>query len=481
MSLFESSKPALISSTSRRVSVDASSGWRRWWLAGGLTLGLLGGLVVWSRAGNASVPSGAATAVERLTDALPTAARQLVTGETNDAPATTPAELWAAVDSGHLTVADRRLLRIYALIADGEVVKALDASRQLSEDIPNFALAQLAYADLLSALSGQTAGFGSTPVGQDAGAAAARLKELASEAQVRVTAATQRPAPGQVPAQFAFLSSDIKHAIAVDVSRSRLYLLENTASGLRIQADYYASVGKLGSAKRLEGDMRTPLGVYHVTSSLPGSKLPDKYGPQALVLNYPNSYDQSLGRNGSGIWLHGVESNFFARAPLATDGCVALSNTDLMALVPFVDRQLTPVVIAPQLDWVPAQQAAQLQDDFKARLAAWRQAREARDVDAQMAFYAAPGTPVSAALAGSASPGATLEDWPTRLQRQRDSTTGQTLQLSDVSVLRWDDQNPTMVVTFNERIGDKPASRLKRQYWVRQGEQWAIIFEGPVL
>jgi L,D-transpeptidase YnhG len=49
-----------------------------------------------------------------------------------------------------------------------------------------------------------------------------------------------------------------------------------------------------------------------------------------------------------------------------------------------------------------------------------------------------------------------------------------------LSVLRWDDQNPAMVVTFNESIGSKRQTHLKRQYWVRQGTQWQIIFEGAV-
>ena len=33
-------------------------------------------------------------------------------------------------------------------------------------------------------------------------------------------------------------------------------------------ADYYASVGKLCTEKVVEGDQRTPLGVYYITSRL---------------------------------------------------------------------------------------------------------------------------------------------------------------------------------------------------------------------
>jgi hypothetical protein len=54
----------------------------------------------------------------------------------------------------------------------------------------------------------------------------------------------------------------------MDASRSRLYLFENTDKGLVLVADYYASVGKLGTEKVVEGDQRTPLGVYYITSRL---------------------------------------------------------------------------------------------------------------------------------------------------------------------------------------------------------------------
>ena len=36
------------------------------------------------------------------------------------------------------------------------------------------------------------------------------------------------------------LAPRYKHAIAVDASRSRLYLFENTDKGLKLVADYYA-------------------------------------------------------------------------------------------------------------------------------------------------------------------------------------------------------------------------------------------------
>src|SRR3989338_9263109 len=56
-------------------------------------------------------------------------------------------------------------------------------------------------------------------------------------------------------------------------------------------------------------------------------------GVGALPLNYPNEYDKRLGRTGSGIWLHGVPSDSYARSPNSTDGCVVLANPELQTIL----------------------------------------------------------------------------------------------------------------------------------------------------
>ena len=101
----------------------------------------------------------------------------------------------------------------------------------------------------------------------------------------------------------------------MDASRSRLYLFENTGSELKLVGDYYLSVGKLGTEKSVEGDMRTPLGVYYVTSNLDPRTLKDFYGSGALPINYPNPYDMQRGKTGGGIWLHGTPPGQFSRPP----------------------------------------------------------------------------------------------------------------------------------------------------------------------
>jgi L,D-transpeptidase YnhG len=297
-----------------------------------------------------------------------------------------------------------------------------------------------------------------------------QLTELREESQLRMRALRERPPAGAVPAQFLQLSPKNRHAIAIDSSRARLYLFENGPQGLKLLADYYISVGKAGIEKLVEGDARTPLGVYFVTSNLDPKTLKDFYGAGALPINYPNPYDARRGKTGRGIWLHGTPPDQFARAPKATDGCVVLANPDLERIIRTVEVRTTPVVIAPSLRWVnPAVLQAESRQ-FGDVLQAWRNAKASGDVNRMLEFY----TPDFAVN------GKTLAQWKPLLQVELSRARGRDIQLKDLSVLRWTDTADTMVVTFGEVSKGARTGPVKRQYWVRQGSRWMIFYEGVI-
>ena len=50
----------------------------------------------------------------------------------------------------------------------------------------------------------------------------------------------------------------------------------------------------------------------------------------------------------------------------------------------------------------------------------------------------------------------------------------------DLSMLRWRDQDDTMVVTFGEVAAGQSRGVTKRQYWVREQDRWTIFFEGTI-
>ena len=365
--------------------------------------------------------------------------------------------------------AEARLIEIYKLIGQAKTRPALAMAEKLVAEHPNFQLAQLVYGDLLTAQQRPVRVVGNM-ADTLAQANAPQLAELRQESLLRLQALQAKPLPGAVPAQFLSLSTKNKHAIAIDTTRARLYLFENTAEGLKLLGDYYISVGKSGIEKTIEGDLRTPLGVYFVTSNLNPKSLKDFYGSGALPINYPNQLDIKRGKTGGGIWLHGTPRNQFARAPRATDGCVVLANPDLERIIRTVQIRSTPVVIAQNIKWVAPQSLAQDGVAFEGVLKAWLEDKSSGDMTRLLRWYTPEFT----------SNGKSLAEWTPILQAEVKKTEGRGVQLKDVSYLRWTDSAETMVVTFAELKRGSVSGVIKRQYWSRNGSQWKIFFEGVI-
>jgi murein L,D-transpeptidase YafK len=366
-------------------------------------------------------------------------------------------------------LAEARLIAVYQLVANAQGREALAKAESLVQDYPHFQLAQLVYGDLLAARMRPVRSLGDVPEPM-LKTAASMLGELRDESQMRLKALRERPPPGAVPSQFLALSPRNKHAIAVDASRSRLYLFENRPTGLALVADYYISVGKSGLEKNAEGDLRTPLGVYFITSNLDPKSLKDFYGSGALPINYPNVLDSKRGKTGKGIWLHGTPPGQFSRPPQATDGCVVLANPDLAQVIRTVEILTTPVVISPRLQWVTPNSARSDSKPFEDALTAWQNAKSSGNMDRVLSFYSPDFN----------SYGKTLTQWTPALRSELDRVRGRAIQLKDLSFLRWTDAADTMVVTFGEVADGSRTGPTKRQYWGRQGSQWKIFFEGVI-
>lgn len=372
----------------------------------------------------------------------------------------------AVVTPGSDGIAEAKLITVYKLIAAGQSRQALLEAEVLVRQFPNFQLAQLVLGDLLAVRARPLGTFGDVP--EELGKVSVQnLQELRSEAQLRIAAIKQRPVPGAVPAQFLKLSALNKHAIAVDVSKARLYLFEHKAGAVRLVADYYVSIGKAGDAKSSEGDQRTPLGLYFITSNLDPKGLKDLYGSGALPINYPNAYDVRRGKTGSGIWLHGTPAKQFSRAPQATDGCVAVANPDLVRIIRTVEIQSTPVLIAKRLKWVQQQALSTESASFNATVERWAATKSSGDMPGLLSHYAAD----------FAADGKTLQEHQKHLQQEVGRLAGRMLRLSDVSVLGWSEDAQVRVVTFAETTAGLRGHRVMRQYWEQRGKAWQIVYE----
>lgn len=364
---------------------------------------------------------------------------------------------------------EARLIEIYRLIGAAESHDALAHAESLVNDSPNFQLAQLVYGDLLLSQGASLDGFGtgSATLGPSA---SAPLSQLQHEAVKRLQALRASPPTGTVPSAFVQLASTTRHAIAVDATHSRLYLLENRASGLVLVSSHYIATGRQGVGKRREGDLRTPLGVYFISGRLDARDLDDFYGVGALPLNYPNEHDRRHGRTGADIWLHGTPPSQFSRPPDSTNGCIVLANDDLRRLWRELAPQHTPVVIARHLDWVAPQALATQRRELLGVLESWRLARSHADVPRALSYHSASYRLRDVTPAES------------RRAIEHELTSGgpRERELREVSVLSWQDEGDRAVVTFTEYIKGARQGVTHRQYWNHEQGHWKLYSEGVI-
>ncbi|WP_374568223.1 murein L,D-transpeptidase family protein [Ideonella sp.] len=354
---------------------------------------------------------------------------------------------------------EARLIAIYRLVGQHRLDDALAANTALLQQLPNFRLALLLQADLLAAHAAPLQDWGGGVTGHG------DVAPLREEALQRLAALRERPPAGAVPAEFVQLPPTQPYAIAVDASRSRLYLFENSEQGLKLVDDFYVSVGKQGVDKLVEGDQKTPLGLYFTTGQIDRHALEDRFGAGALPLNYPNAYDRTRGRTGKGILLHGVPAATYSRPPQDSDGCVVLANEDLLGLSARLPQRDTPVLISRQIEWrAPEAARASARPEFLHAFERWREARLAADGDAMASFY-----PSSTAADGST------------LARLRQRAAVPPAGIDDTSMITWRDDRELMVVTFREQAAnDQQTDHVMRQYWGRDGADWRIVAEGQV-
>ena len=357
------------------------------------------------------------------------------------------------------------LAGVFAEIEQNRLDAALQRVEALIKAYPNFRLAHLVKGDLLLAR-----GRPISTLGNAANAPQDRLADLREEAVARLKAYRDRPSADYLPRYLLQMHPEQKFAVVVDTRKSRLYLYQNANGQPRFVADYYISHGKAGTDKLREGDKKTPIGVYHVTASLPRQKLTDFYGSGAFPISYPNEWDKRHGRNGHGIWLHGTPSDTFSRPPKASDGCVVLANRDLDALAKNLQIGLTPVIISNSIEWLSL-------DDWQAErralldsIEAWRQDWESLDTGKYLAHYSIRFR----------SGNLNVEQWAA--QKRQINAGKQWIKVAalNISMFRNPGQEELVVVTFDQdyRSSNLSNAMKKRQYWIKEDGAWKIIYEG---
>ena len=364
---------------------------------------------------------------------------------------------------------EKMLVKSLVEISEGKVDVALKTIDALIKQTPNFKLAYLIQGDLLLAHAKQINGIGDETKGEKK----EEVENLKNEAKVRIERYLNNLNLQNEPKIFAQLNDKDKYLFYVDAGSSRLYLYENIDGKLSYKNDFYVSIGKNGFGKQYEGDKKTPVGVYFTGKKIRES-LSDFYGEAAYPLSYPNEIDIKNKRNGSGIWLHGTPKTTYNRAPLASDGCIVLSNPDLMKLSSVLDNNKIPIIISFQSlkDLESSNKnLAERKLSLINAIERWREKWEDQDTESYLKFYSK----------NFFSQKDNYDSWAERkriIQAQKQKVF---VGLSEISFFDYPNtENEMVLVDFIQDYKSPTINNKmnKRQYWINENNEWRIMYEG---
>ncbi len=368
--------------------------------------------------------------------------------------------------------AETMLVKSLLEITRGQNQQALETINELLQVIPNFKLAHLVRGDLLTAQARYLQSFGNA----ESHPAAPAVKDLQDEARMRIERYLASQSDEKIPDLLISPNKQQQHIIVVDTDKSRLYVYKNQQGKLSYLNDFYVTVGKNGLEKQTEGDKRTPLGVYFTRPKLT-QPLPDLYGDGAYPLNYPNEWDRTNNRKGSGIWLHGTPSDTFSRPPRASDGCVVLTNQDLKSLEPVLYSGKTPVIIAKNLHWLTdntsdsKSASASEKDALNVAIQTWLNDWRVQNTAQYLSHYSRDFS----------SNGINYQQWAEHKYRVQASKPNININISNISMFAYPDPSKKLVVVdFTQDFKSAHLSNLmqKRQYWLLENNAWKIVYEG---
>ena len=376
---------------------------------------------------------------------------------------------------------EAEFLKAILYFKSGKLDLALEELDKLIKKVPDFQLAYLLKGDFLLSKFSDTNNLGQTTllasmIPRLENSKKQDLNLLREEAQLRVRALLNTKKKNTLPRQILALGVSVKKALLVDKRANRLYVFSRQKSGELFEevTDYYITSGKLNGDKFTKGDLRTPEGVYFVTSWISPNKLPSKYGVGAFPVNYPNELDKRNGKTGYGIWLHGTDKGYYSRPPRDSEGCVVLTNIDLDALKKDIKPGLTPVVITDNIEWIDRAAWENERKSIFQAVESWRRDWESMNVTKYLSHYGKEFW----------SSTHNLKTWSARKRLLAKNKTHQSVDISDMSVLVYPndkkDNKQIAVVRLhqNYKSNNFKSEMYKRLYLTKVEDDWKILYEG---
>lgn len=274
-----------------------------------------------------------------------------------------------------------------------------------------------------------------------------------------------------VPAGLILENQNLPYIFWVELRAGSLHLLERTKEGNYLKrVSTSISIGKEGFGKQVEGDRKTPVGIYQITSFLKDEQLDDYYGIGAYPLNYPNIWDRLSGRTGHGIWFHGLPKGTETRPLLDSEGCVITDNLTLQKFADFIETGESLFVLSESLDWLEPG-TMQPSADILEAIESWRADWQNNNISEYLANYHLNFTDSRR----------NLKQWKTYKTRVNGLKTYIRIFLSKMSVIAYPGEENLVAMRFYQHYESSNFNwrGWKHLLWRRDDAGvWRILYEG---
>lgn len=276
------------------------------------------------------------------------------------------------------------------------------------------------------------------------------------------------------PAALIQVAPNYRYTLISELEEGKLHIFEKQLdNSFQLIKTMEVSIGKSGYGKQVEGDNKTPIGIYRITSHLTEEQLDDFYGNAAYPINYPNAWDRLNERTGYGIWLHAEPIGYKekTRPLLDSNGCVVLSNNDIDILKQYLDVGYTYIVLTPRMEMTTLQNIHFLRGQLKARLEGWRDAWESLNSQNYLDFYSKEFNSLER----------NWSNWVSYKKRINQNKKFINVVTSDVGIYQYPGEQGLVWIEFYQdyKSSNYQSVGWKRQLWKKEEDDvWRIIYEG---
>jgi murein L,D-transpeptidase YafK len=184
------------------------------------------------------------------------------------------------------------------------------------------------------------------------------------------------------------------HVILVEKATHKLHLYENTGSHPKLVRTFSTATGKFKGDKSVNGDHKTPEGIYTIYDFYSKEELLRRhgkygeiYGSGAFPMDYPNFIDKQEGKTGGGIWLHSTDDDNRISKGLDSRGCVVVQNQDLKDISQYIELNHTPIIVVQDVFYLSQNTWDRNRKELSEAVQKWANAWKTKDFDTYINSY----------------------------------------------------------------------------------------------